>query len=84
VLLITAIIGKQQTRWKDLFQLLQLRILRFGFLQDGDVRVGVFPEDKKIQISRTGFGGVMLYGIGASHTEAGSAPQGKFTTAPLS
>jgi hypothetical protein len=24
--------------------LLQLRVLRFGFFQDGDVRVGVFPE----------------------------------------
>ena len=25
-------------------ELLQLRVLRFGFLQDGDVGVGVFPE----------------------------------------
>jgi hypothetical protein len=27
---------------------LQLRVLHFGFLQDGDVRVGVFPECEKI------------------------------------
>ena len=24
----------------------QLRVLRFGFLQDGDVGIGVFPEGK--------------------------------------
>ena len=28
--------------------LLQLRVLRLGFLQDGDVGVGVFPEAKKL------------------------------------
>jgi hypothetical protein len=27
--------------------LLQLGVFRFGFLQDGDVGVGVFPEGKK-------------------------------------
>src|ERR1039457_2250071 len=32
------------------FQLLQLRVLRFGFLQDGDVGVGVFPEGKEILV----------------------------------
>jgi hypothetical protein len=26
--------------------LLQLRVLRLGYLQDGDVGVGVFPESK--------------------------------------
>jgi hypothetical protein len=29
---------------------LQLRVLRFGFLQDGDVGVGVFPEGEEILI----------------------------------
>jgi hypothetical protein len=28
--------------------LLQLRVLRFGLLQDGDVKVGVFPEGDEI------------------------------------
>jgi hypothetical protein len=27
---------------------LQLRVLRFGFLQDGNVEVGVFPQREKI------------------------------------
>jgi hypothetical protein len=31
-------------RVKDAGQLLQLRVLRLGFFQDGDVGVGVFPE----------------------------------------
>jgi hypothetical protein len=30
-------------------ELLQLRVLRFGFLQDGDVGVGVFPEGKPLR-----------------------------------
>src|ERR1700757_1679544 len=30
--------------------LLQLRVLRFGFLQDGDVVVGVFPKGQKLLI----------------------------------
>jgi hypothetical protein len=32
------------------WQLVQLRILRLGFLQDGDVGVGVFPKRQKILI----------------------------------
>jgi hypothetical protein len=30
--------------------LLQLRVLGFGFLQDGDVGIGVFPEREEILI----------------------------------
>ena len=32
----------------DIIPLLQLRVLRFGFLQDGNVGVGVFPQREKI------------------------------------
>jgi hypothetical protein len=32
---------------------LQLRVLRFGFLQDGDVGIGVFPEREEILIGGT-------------------------------
>jgi len=31
--------------------LLQLRVLGFGFFQEGDVRVGVFPESEEFLIS---------------------------------
>jgi hypothetical protein len=41
--------------------LLQLRVLRFGLLQDGDVGVGVLPERKKILIRRA-----CLYGVASS------------------
>ncbi len=45
-------------------KLLQLREFRLGLLQDGDVRVGVFPEREEILIGRAGFGGVALPGAG--------------------
>jgi hypothetical protein len=37
---------------------LQLRVLRLGFFQDGDVWVCVFPEAEEILIGGAGFGGV--------------------------
>ena len=40
--------GKQRATKQDFPLLLQLRPLRFGFLQDGDVGVGVFPEGEEI------------------------------------
>jgi hypothetical protein len=47
-------------------ELLQLRVLRLGLLEDGNVRVGVFPEREGILIGRLGLGGVALRGVGAS------------------
>jgi hypothetical protein len=69
--LLTSTIGKQQTTKKDFFQLLQLRVLRLGFLQDGDVGVGVFPEREEILIGSLGFGGVSREGIRAGELEVG-------------
>ena len=40
--------------------LLQLRVLRLGLLQDGDVRVGVFPEGEEIVIGAASLGSVTL------------------------
>jgi hypothetical protein len=37
---------------------LQLRVLRLGFLQDGYVGVGVFPESEEILVVGASFGGV--------------------------
>ena len=49
---------------EEVSQLLQLRVLRLGFLQDGDVGVGVFPESEEVFV-----GGESAYagsiGIGA-------------------
>ena len=36
--------------------LLQLCVLRLGFLQDGDVGVGVFPDGEEVLIGGAGFG----------------------------
>jgi len=55
--------------WKIATLLLQFRVLRFGFFQDGDVRVGVFPEGEEILICRLGFGGVALQGVSATDLE---------------
>src|ERR1039458_2206629 len=45
---------------QELFPLLQLRVLRFGFFQDGEVGVGVFPEPEKILVSGAGTGSVRV------------------------
>ena len=51
------------------FQLLQLRVVRLGFFQDGDVGVGVFPEGEEILIRGAGFGGVAGHCIGTTELQ---------------
>src|SRR5262249_16256999 len=50
-------------------KLLQLRVLRLGFLQDGNVRVGVFPKGEEILISGAGLCRIALRGVGAREAE---------------
>jgi hypothetical protein len=50
---------------------LQLRVLRLGFLQDGDVGVGVFPEGEEVLIGGAGLGGVTLQVVSAGKAESG-------------
>src|ERR1700687_3424871 len=56
---------------EELFELLQLRVLRLGFLQDGDVGVGVFPERQEILVSGLCFGGFAGDGISTGQLETG-------------
>ncbi len=51
-------------------RLFQLCVLHLGFLQDGDVGVGVFPAREEILIGRPGFGGVALHGVSACQSQA--------------
>jgi hypothetical protein len=44
----------------DSASLLQFRVFGFGFVEEGDVGIGVFPGGEKILISDAGFGGVTL------------------------
>jgi hypothetical protein len=37
--------------WKIATLLMQLRVLRFGFLQDGNIRISIFPKRKGILVS---------------------------------
>ena len=59
---------QQWANWRRLVRtfppLLQLRILRLGFLQDGDVGVSVFPESEEILVGSLRFGGVAGDGVG--------------------
>jgi|SRR6516162_8583939 hypothetical protein len=57
---------KEKWRNDDHRILLQLRILRFGLLQDGNVGVGLLPEGEEILISGFCFGDVALHGFGAT------------------
>jgi len=43
---------------RTLSQLLQLRVLCLGLLEDGNVRVGIFPKGEEILVRHAGFGGV--------------------------
>ena len=58
-------------------QLLQLRVLRFGFFEDGNVGVGVFPEGEEVLVAGARFRGVAQQGIGSSQLEMGQRAQGK-------
>jgi hypothetical protein len=56
--------------------LLQLRVLSFSLLQDGDVGVGVFPEREEILVRRLGLGRVALHNIGSADLEMGEYSDG--------
>ena len=51
--------------------LVQIRVLGFGLLQDGDCRVGIFPQGEKIMIRPLCFRGVTGERIGAAELEVG-------------
>jgi hypothetical protein len=44
-------------------RLLQLRVLCLGFLEDGDVGVGVFPEHEEVLVCRLRLGGVACHRV---------------------
>jgi hypothetical protein len=46
--------------------LLQLRVLSFGLLQNGDVGIGVFPEGEEIFVGGFRLGGIARHRIGAT------------------
>src|SRR5208282_165335 len=52
--------------------LLQLRVLRFGFSQDGDVGIGVFPEGEKISVGgkRPDAGGIGIRSLRGSRLQS--------------
>ena len=67
--------AKYQSPAQIAFQLRQFRVLRLGFLQNGDLRIGIFPEGEEILIRGLGFRGVARHGISTSNTEMGDCSQ---------
>jgi len=57
-------------------QLIQLCVVRLGLLQDGDIRVSVFPQGEEVLIRGAGFRRVALEGIGAGDADVGQHAQG--------
>ena len=54
----------------DGWLLLQLSVLSFGLLVDGDVGVGVFPEGEEVLICSFCLRGIALHGISAGELQA--------------
>src|SRR5580698_4303720 len=55
--------------------LLQLRVLRLGFLQDGDVGVGVFPKDEEVLVCTLRLGRITCHHVGATDLEMSQCAQ---------
>jgi len=49
--------------------LVQLGILGFGLLENGDIRVSVLPKSNEISIGGRGFGRVSGLGVGSSNLQ---------------
>jgi len=62
-------IGSQVATRLHFFGLLQLLVLRLGFLQDGDVGVGVFPEGKEVLVPLAGTFFVARDSLGSSQLQ---------------
>jgi hypothetical protein len=56
---------------------LQLRVLRLGFLQDGDVGVGVFLEGEEIFVGGFRLGGIACHGVGTTELQMGQRAERK-------
>ena len=58
--LITTSIAEHRAKRQKAFPLLQLRVLRLSFFEDGDVGIGVFPEGEEVFVGgeRADAGGI--------------------------
>ena len=54
---------------RSCLELLQLRILRFSLLQDGDIGIGIFPEGEEILVSGACAGGIARKRAGPPQSE---------------
>jgi hypothetical protein len=57
---------KGQLQWRLAEQLLQLRVPRWSFFQDGDVEVGIFSEREEVSVCGFRLGAVSGLDVGSS------------------
>src|SRR5208282_2379743 len=64
---------KVETRSKRLIALpvVQLRVLCLGLFENGNIRVGVFPEREEVLIGSASSGCFVLHGVCTGQSEAG-------------
>src|ERR1051326_3593549 len=68
---------RSQRAWAVVGDRSQLCELGLGLLQDGNVRIGVFPQREEVLIGRTRFGSVALECIGTGESEASKSACGE-------
>ena len=56
-------------RNRILKELLQFGVLGLGLLEDGDLRIGIFPDRQEILVRSSAFGGIALESVGTSQLE---------------
>src|SRR5580658_2754441 len=59
---------------RKLQQLLQLRVLRLGFFQDGDVGVGVLPEQEEVLVLGLCFCHIVRQSVSSSEAQMRKRP----------
>jgi len=62
--------------------LLQLRVFRLRFFQDGDVGVGVFPEGEKVLVGGFGFRSVPRESVSTRKAEVSKCAERKIDATP--
>src|ERR1700675_1428010 len=55
-------------------QLSQLGVFCFGFLQDGNIRVSIFPQREKILVRGARFAVISLQGVSTAHLQMRQRP----------
>ncbi len=73
--LFTLLTDKTSVTCRQLQRLFQLFVFCLGLLQDGDVAIGVFTQNKEIMVGAAGLGDVVLERMSGSEADASKHSQ---------